>query len=43
MGELFLMALAFGGGLIVGWIFLPEPVGVRAFFVRLGWAKARTS
>lgn len=30
-----------GAGLIAGWIFLPEPALVRAFFVRIGWAQPR--
>ena len=29
-----------GVGLVLGWVFLPEPDMVRAFFVRVGWAKA---
>ncbi len=29
----------FVAGLVVGWIFLPEPAIVRKFFVWLGWAK----
>lgn len=41
MSELVLGLLGFGGGLIVGWIFLPEPAFVRAFFVRQGWAKPK--
>lgn len=39
MGELFLFALGIAVGLVLGWIALPEPKFVRAFFVRLGWAK----
>lgn len=38
MSELLFASLAFGSGLIVGWIFLPEPAFVRSFFVRVGWA-----
>lgn len=41
IGSLFGLALAFGGGLVAGWIFLPEPAYVRAFFVRMGWAKEK--
>ena len=26
-------------GLVLGWVFLPEPKFVRDFFVRIGWAK----
>lgn len=26
-------------GLVVGWVFLPEPAFVRRFFERMGWAK----
>lgn len=39
MSELILLALVFGAGLVVGWTVLPEPAFVRAFFVRIGWAK----
>lgn len=27
------------GGLVLGWIFLPEPTFIRNFFVKIGWAK----
>lgn len=27
-----------GGGLIVGWVALPEPAGFRAWWARRGWA-----
>lgn len=33
------LAIAFGAGLLCGWIFLPEPKFLRDFFVRIGWAK----
>jgi hypothetical protein len=33
------LAIAFGAGLIVGWIFFPEPKFLRDFFVRIGLAK----
>ena len=32
MGELTLLALVFGGGLIVGWNFLPQPKWIAKFF-----------
>lgn len=36
------LLLAFGAGLVAGWIFLPEPARVRAFFVKIGWAQPKT-
>ena len=29
-------------GLVLGWVFLPEPSFVRKFFVRVGLAKEKT-
>lgn len=37
------LALAFGGGLLVGWFFFPEPKFLRDMFVRWGWAKPTTT
>lgn len=31
-------ALGMCAGLVLGWIFLPEPKFVRDAFVRIGWA-----
>lgn len=31
--------LGVGGGMVIGWIFLPEPKWVRDIFVKWGWAK----
>ena len=28
-------------GLVLGWVFLPEPKFVRDIFVQIGWAKAK--
>ncbi len=32
MGELFLLGLAFAGGLVVGWNFLPQPKWIADLF-----------
>lgn len=41
MGDVAWTAACIALGLVLGWIFLPEPKGVRDFFVRLGWAKQK--
>jgi hypothetical protein len=41
MSDLIMIAVAFAAGLVVGWIFLPEPAFVRNAFVQIGWAKAK--
>ena len=28
-------------GLVLGWIFLPEPKFIRDIFVQMGWAKSK--
>lgn len=33
------LAIAFGAGLLVAWVFLPEPAFMRAFFERIGLAR----
>lgn len=41
MGEILGAAFFVAVGLVVGWVFLPEPKFVRDFFVRIGWAKPK--
>lgn len=33
--------IGFIGGLVAGWVFLPEPKFVRDFFVKMGLAKQK--
>jgi type II secretory pathway component PulJ len=39
MIELLIGVFIFAAGLVVGWVFLPEPAFVRRFFERIGWAR----
>lgn len=39
MGEVLWTICCIAFGLVLGWIFLPEPKIVRDFFVKIGWAK----
>jgi hypothetical protein len=41
MDNVATLVLGIGIGLVLGWIFLPEPKFVRDFFVRIGWANPR--
>jgi hypothetical protein len=36
------LAIGVAIGLVLGWVFLPEPVFVRNFFVKIGLAKEKS-
>lgn len=38
-GFIFGLLVGGAGGLIVGWMFLPEPVFLREWWAKHGWAR----
>jgi hypothetical protein len=39
MGDLMMLAIAFGAGAVFGWMIMPAPKPVTDFWIRMGWAK----